>query len=296
MSRSLSEKSQILKSASIISLVTIISRILGYLRDQRITLLLGTTICADSFVLAYRIPNLVRRLVSDGTRRLLIPVFTNYMRERSRKSFGTSPTASSGPSLSSSPSSPSSAWSSPPGDPDLLPAGDQCPVGTKPSPSIGSSSLISFPRPRRPRHRHSQLVPQFRLPHLHHRRPKAVTIIFSTGIVWPYFKSPAISLAVGVLVGGAFQFLMLVPQLVRRGMRFDFGISFAHRAFRDVSRHMFPRFFGLGISQINFSVDTYSPTPHKCRAAASPPSTFQIALWNWCSAVTPLPWPPPFCR
>ena len=80
----MSEKSQILKSASIISLVTIASRFLGYVRDQRITLLLGTTISADSFVLAYRIPNLVRRLVGDGTfSATFIPVFTNYMRERS---------------------------------------------------------------------------------------------------------------------------------------------------------------------------------------------------------------------
>jgi len=55
-SRVLSEKKEILKSASIISLVTIVSRVLGYVRDQRITLLLGTTLSADSFVLAYRIP------------------------------------------------------------------------------------------------------------------------------------------------------------------------------------------------------------------------------------------------
>ena len=47
----MSEKKQILKSASIISLVTFASRILGYVRDQRITLLLGTTLSADSFVL-----------------------------------------------------------------------------------------------------------------------------------------------------------------------------------------------------------------------------------------------------
>jgi len=80
----LSEKKQILKSASIISLVTFASRILGYVRDQRITLLLGTTLSADSFVLAYRIPNLFRRLVGDGTfSATFVPVVTTYMRERS---------------------------------------------------------------------------------------------------------------------------------------------------------------------------------------------------------------------
>ena len=60
----MSDKKQILKSASIISLVTVLSRVLGYVRDQRYTLLLGTSLAADSFVLAYRIPNLFRRLVA----------------------------------------------------------------------------------------------------------------------------------------------------------------------------------------------------------------------------------------
>src|SRR5208337_1276301 len=85
-SRVLSDKKEILKSASIISLVTIASRVLGYVRDQRITLLLGTTLSADSFVLAYRIPNLFRRLVGEGTvAASFVPVFTTYMRERSKE-------------------------------------------------------------------------------------------------------------------------------------------------------------------------------------------------------------------
>src|SRR5208282_4121729 len=82
-------------------------------------------------------------------------------------------------------------------------------------------------------------------------------IAFSTAVVWRHFHSPAVSLAVGVLVGGALQFLILIPQMVRRGMRFDFGISFMHPGIRSVAGVMFPRFFGLGISQINFFVDTY---------------------------------------
>jgi len=49
-------------------------------------LLLGTTGIADSFVLAYRIPNLLRRLVGEGSMTAsFIPVFTDYMRNRSRE-------------------------------------------------------------------------------------------------------------------------------------------------------------------------------------------------------------------
>src|SRR6266851_8432168 len=84
--RPLTEKKQILKSASIITLVTIVSRILGYVRDQRIALLLGTTPAADAYVLAYRIPNLFRRLVAEGSMTAsFIPVFTGYMRDKSKE-------------------------------------------------------------------------------------------------------------------------------------------------------------------------------------------------------------------
>src|SRR5260370_20525904 len=51
-------------------------------------------------------------------------------------------------------------------------------------------------------------------------------ILFSTALVWPYFKDPAVSLSVGVFVGGALQFLMPVPALVQKGINFKFGISF----------------------------------------------------------------------
>src|SRR5204863_5501105 len=74
------------KSASIISLVTIVSRVFGYIRDQRIALLLGTTRVADSYWLAFRIPNLFRRLVAEGSMTAsFIPVFAGYMREKDKE-------------------------------------------------------------------------------------------------------------------------------------------------------------------------------------------------------------------
>ena len=73
----MTEKKEILKYASIISLVTVVSRVLGYVRDQRLSFLLGTTLSADAFVLAYRIPNLARRLIAEGTvAASFVPVFT----------------------------------------------------------------------------------------------------------------------------------------------------------------------------------------------------------------------------
>src|SRR4029077_2452795 len=78
-----------------------------------------------------------------------------------------------------------------------------------------------------------------------------------------YFKDPAVSLAVGVLVGGVLQFLIQVPLLVRKGMNFNFGISFSHPGIRNVARLMIPRLFGIGIGQINLLIDTRFATASK---------------------------------
>jgi putative peptidoglycan lipid II flippase len=81
-------------------------------------------------------------------------------------------------------------------------------------------------------------------------------ITFSVAIVWRHFSSPAAALAVGVLVGGIFQFFLQVPQLVRRGMSFQFAVSFTDPGVRRVARLMVPGFVGIGIAQINLLVDT----------------------------------------
>jgi len=81
-------------------------------------------------------------------------------------------------------------------------------------------------------------------------------IVFSMALVWRHFSSPAVALAVGVLVGGIFQFFLQVPQLVRRGMDFQFGVSFTDPGVRRVARLMVPGFIGIGIAQINLLVDT----------------------------------------
>jgi len=259
-SQRLSDKKEILKSASIISLVTIASRVLGYVRDQRITLLLGTTLSADSFVLAYRMPNLFRRLVGEGTvAASFVPVFTTYMRERTKeelwefanKLFWTLALVLAVFTILGV----------------IFSRQVIVPFPTAADISVGWGEAIALNR---------IMFPYIFFVGLaalgmgilncfqHFALPASTTVLlnlsiiaFSTAVVWRYFHSPAVSLAVGVLVGGALQFLILIPQMVRRGMRFDFGISFLHPGIRSVARVMFPRFFGLGISQINFFVDTY---------------------------------------
>src|SRR5262250_958564 len=77
------EHRQLLRSASLISALTIVSRVFGYIRDSRIAFLLGASTAADAFTTAYRIPNLLRRLVGEvAVSAAFIPVFTAYVAER----------------------------------------------------------------------------------------------------------------------------------------------------------------------------------------------------------------------
>ena len=57
----------LLKSTGTFSFYTVISRLLGYLRDILIAIFLGTGMLADAFFVAFRIPNTFRRLFAEGT-------------------------------------------------------------------------------------------------------------------------------------------------------------------------------------------------------------------------------------
>ena len=68
----------LLSSASIFGFFTLISRILGYLRDILIAIFLGASIFADAFFVAFRLPNTFRRLFAEGTfNAAFIPSYTS---------------------------------------------------------------------------------------------------------------------------------------------------------------------------------------------------------------------------
>ena len=57
----------LLSSTYVYSFFTLLSRILGYLRDILIAIFLGASIFADVFFVAFRLPNTFRRLFAEGT-------------------------------------------------------------------------------------------------------------------------------------------------------------------------------------------------------------------------------------
>ena len=64
---------------------TLISRVLGFIRDVVIANFLGTSFVADAFFVAFRIPNLLRRLFGEGSLTAsFIPIFTKYRFEKGK--------------------------------------------------------------------------------------------------------------------------------------------------------------------------------------------------------------------
>ena len=81
------------KSTTTFSFFTIISRILGYIRDILIAIFLGVGPLADAFFVAFRIPNTFRRLFSEGTfNAAFVPSYASELAngEDQSKKFATS--------------------------------------------------------------------------------------------------------------------------------------------------------------------------------------------------------------
>ena len=75
----------IFKKSSDLAILTIISRILGLVRESTTAAFLGTGVLADAFSVAFIVPDMVRRLFADGViSAAFIPQFKGLMTENKR--------------------------------------------------------------------------------------------------------------------------------------------------------------------------------------------------------------------
>ena len=76
----------LLRHGSILSVLTLVSRILGLLREMTKAAFLGTSALSDAFSVAFMIPNLFRRLFAEGSVSVaFIPTFKEYLLEDNRE-------------------------------------------------------------------------------------------------------------------------------------------------------------------------------------------------------------------
>src|SRR5436309_8463681 len=78
----------LIRAAGSMSVVTMLSRIAGYVRDSLQATILGAANSSDAFVIAYRIPNMLRRLVAEGAlTSAFVPTFARYLRSGDRQAM-----------------------------------------------------------------------------------------------------------------------------------------------------------------------------------------------------------------
>ena len=76
----------LLKSTGIVSAMTSLSRVTGFVRDMVYAQMFGAGSGTDAFFVAFRIPNLLRRLFAEGAfSQAFVPVFSEYQTQRSRE-------------------------------------------------------------------------------------------------------------------------------------------------------------------------------------------------------------------
>ena len=81
-------RKSLIKSTGVIGFATAVSRVLGFVRDIVIANFFGTAVYAQAFVVAFRIPNLLRDLVGEGaTNAAFVPVLTDELTKKGKPEF-----------------------------------------------------------------------------------------------------------------------------------------------------------------------------------------------------------------
>ena len=80
------QSEKVLRSAGVVSLAVMASRVTGLAREMAMAWLFGASMAYDAFMLGFRIPNLTRDLFAEGAlSSAFVPTFTEYLARRSKE-------------------------------------------------------------------------------------------------------------------------------------------------------------------------------------------------------------------
>jgi len=245
----------IVRSARTVGLATFCSRLLGFIRDIVIARLFGVYIYAQAFVIAFKIPNLLRDFVGEGaTNAAFVPVFTEYTVKRTREEFWELANVVlnlllvilMGIVLIGTFLSPLIVRLIAPGfmaDPEKLSTTIRLTRIIFPYVLLISLTAYSMGILNSLRH---FAVPAF-APCLLNISIIVFTLLFKGGIK---------GLATGVLVGGVMQLAIQTPVLYKKGFRPALFKKFKHPAARLIGKLMLPRMLSSCIYQLNNFADS----------------------------------------
>jgi putative peptidoglycan lipid II flippase len=82
----MTENTKVTRAAGVVGTATFLSRVFGFVRDVVIAGFFGAGLASDAFFVAFRIPNLLRRLFAEGSLTVaFIPVFSEYLTRHGRE-------------------------------------------------------------------------------------------------------------------------------------------------------------------------------------------------------------------
>jgi len=257
----------LLRALLAVSSLTLVSRILGYVRDFFIARAFGAGLATDAFFVAFRIPNLLRRLFAEGAfSQAFVPVLAEHKNrqtpeETRRLIDGVATTlclalvvtAALGVALS-----PVIVYLSAPGFASD-PAKFELTVRMLRIcfPYIAFISLVALAAGV------LNTWNRFAVPAI---TPALLNIAFIVAAVFfaKYFDPPIVALAWAVFAGGLLQLAFQVPFLVRLGLLPRWRLDLSHPGVRRVLKIMAPATFGVSVAQISLLINTifasYLPT------------------------------------
>ena len=253
------DKSGLLRSGVIVSVMTLLSRFLGLARDIVFAFYVGAAAGADAFFVAFKIPNFLRRLFAEGAfAQAFVPVLSEYREQGTHQAvknlidrvcgcLGFTLTLLTVVVVMAAPAvtvvfAPG-FWS----DPDKFELAQQMLRITFPYlllvslTGFAGAILNSYDR---------FTVPAF--------TPVLLNICLITSAVWvsPYFAQPVIALAWGVLIAGMVQLTFQIPFLYKLRLLPNPKVDFKDSGVRRILLLMAPAIFGVSVSQINLLLDT----------------------------------------
>ena len=247
-----------LRSTGIVALATLASRILGFVREMLFAAYFGANRATDAFFVAWRIPNLLRRLVAEGGLTIsFIPIYTEYLVRRNeedalelaQKTFTILVLVCGILVVLGIIFSPQVvslfAWGF--NDPVSLDLAVR--LNRILFPYLFFVALVAFAMGILNSHGHF-FSPAF--------SPVMLNIWMIAGILvfTRWFSEPLYGVAAGVIAGGIFQLAMQVPYLVRSGFKLRMSLDFRHEGIRRIFRLLGPATFGIAVYQINILMST----------------------------------------
>ncbi|MGH8130285.1 MAG: murein biosynthesis integral membrane protein MurJ [Steroidobacteraceae bacterium] len=248
-----------LRNTTIVGLLTLLSRVTGVIRDMVYLISFGAGPLMDAFLVAFKIPNFLRRLTAEGAfSQAFVPVISEYkvqrphaeVRELVARVMGVFGTLLFVVTLIGVIAAPVLAFLFAPGfraDGDRFDLTVEMLRFTFPYMffislvALGSGVLNSYGR--------------FGVPAFNQTLLNLVMIV-AAGVVAPHFERPGLVLAIGVFVAGVVQLVAQFPAMHALGLLPRPRWDRTHEGVRRIARLMLPGIFGSSVAQVSLLLDT----------------------------------------